>query len=79
MRGLDAGWQQFAARLEETGPTAKESIEVQDNGRVKLKQSGMRRHPPSEGVRSQRRCAMTCSRTPRTARIRSSLAKACMP
>lgn len=36
VRGLDAGWKQLAERLEEAGPAAKVSIEVQDDGRVKL-------------------------------------------
>ena len=36
MRGLDAGWKQLADRLEEAGPAANVSIEVQDDGRVKL-------------------------------------------
>ncbi|MCG5121578.1 Tn3 family transposase [Streptomyces sp. T7(2022)] len=36
VRGLDAGWKQLAERLEEAGPAAKISIEVQDDGRVKL-------------------------------------------
>jgi hypothetical protein len=36
VRGLDAGWKQLAARLEEAGPEAKVSIAVQDDGRVKL-------------------------------------------
>ncbi len=36
VRGLDAGWKQPAERLEEAGPAAKVSIEVQDDGRVKL-------------------------------------------
>ncbi|MFH7340594.1 Tn3 family transposase (plasmid) [Streptomyces sp. KHY 26] len=36
MRGLDAGWKQLATRLEEAGPAARVSIEVQDDGRVKL-------------------------------------------
>ena len=36
VRGLDAGWKQLAERLEEAGPGAKVSIEVQDDGRVKL-------------------------------------------
>ncbi|WP_415958277.1 Tn3 family transposase [Streptomyces sp. 021-4] len=36
VRGLDAGWKQLATRLEEAGPAAKVSIEVQDDGRVKL-------------------------------------------
>lgn len=36
VRGLDAGWKQLAERLEEAGPEAKVSIEVQDDGRVKL-------------------------------------------
>ncbi|MDG9701552.1 Tn3 family transposase [Streptomyces sp. DH37] len=34
-RGLDAGWEQLAERLEEAGPAAKVSVEVQDDGRVK--------------------------------------------
>ncbi|MFJ4859116.1 Tn3 family transposase [Streptomyces sp. NPDC088730] len=36
VRGLDAGWKQLATRLEEAGPAAKISIEVQEDGRVKL-------------------------------------------
>ncbi|MFJ1838114.1 DUF4158 domain-containing protein [Streptomyces sp. NPDC088175] len=36
VRGLDAGCKQLATRLEEAGPEAKISIEVQDDGRVKL-------------------------------------------
>ena len=36
VRGLDAGWKQLAERLQEAGPAAKVSIEVQDDGRVKL-------------------------------------------
>jgi TnpA family transposase len=36
VRGLDAGWKQLAERLEEAEPAAKVSIEVQDDGRVKL-------------------------------------------
>ncbi|MFF8996011.1 Tn3 family transposase [Streptomyces sp. NPDC014983] len=36
VRGLDAGWKHLAERLEEAGPAAKVSIEVQDDGRVKL-------------------------------------------
>ncbi len=36
VRGLDAGWKLLAERLDEAGPTAKVSIEVQDDGRVKL-------------------------------------------
>lgn len=36
VRGLDAAWKQLAERLEEAGPAAKVSIEVQDDGRVKL-------------------------------------------
>jgi TnpA family transposase len=36
VRGLDAGWKQLLERLEEAGPTAKVTIEVQDNGRAKL-------------------------------------------
>lgn len=36
VRGLDAGWKQLADRLAEAGPAAKVSIEVQDDGRVKL-------------------------------------------
>ncbi|GGV86285.1 transposase [Streptomyces gelaticus] len=36
VRGLDAGWKQLAMRLTEAGPAAKVSIEVQDDGRVKL-------------------------------------------
>lgn len=36
VRGLDAGWKQLAERLQEAGPAAKVSIEVQDNGWVKL-------------------------------------------
>ncbi len=35
-RGLDAGWKQLLERLEEAGPAAKATIEVQDNGRAKL-------------------------------------------
>ncbi|MQY37095.1 hypothetical protein SRB17_50990 [Streptomyces sp. RB17] len=33
VRGLDAGWKQLAMRLQEAGPAAKVSIEVQDDGR----------------------------------------------
>ena len=33
---LDAAWKQMAERLEEAGPDAKVSIEVQPNGRAKL-------------------------------------------
>lgn len=36
VRGLDAGWKQLAERLQEAGPAAKVSIDVQDDGRVKL-------------------------------------------
>ncbi|WP_374772553.1 hypothetical protein OG756_04860 [Streptomyces sp. NBC_01310] len=36
VRGLDAGWKQLAERLQEAGPAAKVSIEVQDDGRVNL-------------------------------------------
>nr|WP_246108868.1 hypothetical protein [Streptomyces sedi] len=36
VRGLDAGWKQLATRPEEAGPAAKVSMEVQDDGRVKL-------------------------------------------
>lgn len=36
MRGPDAVWKQLAERLQEAGPAAKVSIEVQDDGRVKL-------------------------------------------
>lgn len=36
VRGLDAGWKQLAERLQQAGPAAKVSIEVQDDGRVKL-------------------------------------------
>ncbi|GAA0899537.1 hypothetical protein GCM10009574_084450 [Streptomyces asiaticus] len=36
VRGLDAGWKQLLERLEEAGPAAKVTIEVQDNGRAKL-------------------------------------------
>ncbi len=36
VRGLDAGWKQLADRLQEAGPAAKVSVEVQDGGRVKL-------------------------------------------
>ncbi len=36
VRGLDARWKQLAERLEEAGPAARVSIEVQDDGRVKL-------------------------------------------
>nr|WP_190194641.1 hypothetical protein [Streptomyces minutiscleroticus] len=36
VRGLEAGWKQLTERLEEAGPTAKVSTEVQDEGRVKL-------------------------------------------
>lgn len=36
VRGLDAGWKQLAERLEEAGPAAKVSVEVRDDGRVKL-------------------------------------------
>ena len=35
-RALDAAWQLMAERLEEAGPDAKLSFEVQPNGRVKL-------------------------------------------
>ncbi|SFY52372.1 hypothetical protein STEPF1_05644 [Streptomyces sp. F-1] len=34
--GLDAGWKRIAERLQEAGPAAKVSIEVQDDGRTKL-------------------------------------------
>lgn len=37
VRGLDAGWKQLAERLEEAGQPAKISIDVHDDGRVKLK------------------------------------------
>lgn len=36
VRGLGAGWKQLAERLQEAGPAAKVSVEVQDDGRVKL-------------------------------------------
>ncbi|MFF8382536.1 Tn3 family transposase [Streptomyces kanasensis] len=36
VRGLDAGWKQLAERLQEAGLAAKVSIEVQDDGRLKL-------------------------------------------
>lgn len=40
VRGLDAGWKQLA-ELKEAGSAAKVSIEVQDDGRVKLNIAGL--------------------------------------
>lgn len=52
VRGLDAGWKQLLERLEEAGPAAKVTIEVQDNGRAKLNVDLPRRHGgPARGAR----------------------------